>query len=257
MNILVSNDDGIKAEGIRRLAETLSGQGDVYVFAPHSQRSANSQALSIHEDIIIKKIPWEDFPVAKEAYSVSGTPADCVKMGIDLLRRNGIEIDVVYAGINHGGNLGSDTMYSGTVSAAAEGAFEGKPAVAVSVNSHTPEHFEGCLVLAEKILPFAMKTAGKGQVISINTPDVPVGEIKGVVPAKLGEVKYDQWFKVIDENEDSVVYRYAGFPVESEGWDEETDALAIRRGYATIAMVHYDLNDYEGLEEIKKWGIKL
>ena len=189
MNILVSNDDGIKAEGIRRLAETLSGQGDVYVFAPDSQRSANSQALSIHEDIIIKKIPRESFPVAKQAYSVSGTPADCVKMGIDLLRRKGIEIDVVYAGINHGGNLGSDTMYSGTVSAAAEGAFEGKPAVAVSVNSHTPEHFEGCLVLAEKILPFAMKTAGKGQVISINTPDVPVGEIKGVVPAKLGEVK--------------------------------------------------------------------
>ena len=70
-------------------------------------------------------------------------------------------------------------------------------------------------------------------------------------------MKYDQWFKVIDENEDSAIYRYAGFPVESEDWDEETDALAIRRGYATIAMVHYDLNDYEGLEEIKKWEIKL
>ena len=148
-------------------------------------------------------------------------------------------------------------MHSGTVSAAAEGVFEGKPAVAVSVSSHAPRYFEGCLSLAERILPFALKTAGKGQLISINTPDVPLSEIKGVAPAKLGEVKYDQWFKVIDEKEDAITYRYGGQPVESEGWDEDTDALLIRRGYATIAVVRYDLNDYEGLEEVKKWGIKL
>ena len=94
MNILVSNDDGINAEGIVRLTEVLSGLGDVYVFAPDGQRSANSQALSIHEDIVIKRIPAGDYPYAREAYSVSGTHADCVKMGIDLLRRRGIETDV-------------------------------------------------------------------------------------------------------------------------------------------------------------------
>ena len=77
------------------------------------------------------------------------------------------------------------------------------------------------------------------------------------MPAKLGELKYDQWFKVIDENEESVTYRYAGVPVEAESWDDETDALMIRKDYATVAMVRYDLNDYEGLEEIKKWEIKL
>lgn len=257
MNILVSNDDGIKAEGIRRLAETLSGLGDVYVFAPDSQRSASSQALSIGKDITVIRQPDESFPFAKEAYSVSGTPADCVKMGIDVLRRKGIETDIVYAGINHGGNLGSDTMYSGTVSAAAEGAFEGKPAVAVSVNSHTPKHFESCMELAAKILPFAMELKAGGRVISINAPDLPIEEVKGVVPAKMGEVKYDKWFEVIDETEDSITYRYAGAPVESENWDEYTDALLIRKGYATIAMVQYDLNDYEGLKEIKKWEIKL
>ena len=257
MNILVSNDDGINAEGIRRLAETLSGLGDVYVFAPDSERSASSHALSIIDDITVRRLPEGSFPATKEAYSVKGTPADCVKIGIDLLRRRGIETDIVYAGINHGGNLGSDTMYSGTVSAAAEGVFEGKPAVAVSVNSHAPRYFEGCLSLAERILPFALKTAGKGQLISINTPDVPLSEIKGVAPAKLGEVEYDQWFKVIDEKENAITYRYGGQPVESEGWDEDTDALLIRRGYATIAVVRYDLNDYEGLEEVKKWGIKL
>ena len=78
-----------------------------------------------------------------------------------------------------------------------------------------------------------------------------------MAPAKLGEVKYDQWFKVIDEKEDAITYRYGGQPVESEGWDEDTDALLIRRGYATIAVVRYDLNDYEGLEEVKKWGLTL
>ena len=124
--------------------------------------------------------------------------------------------------------------------------------MAVSVNSHTPTHFEGCMALAARILPFAMEMKAGGRVISINAPDIPIEEVKGVMPAKMGEVKYDQWFEVIDETENSVTYRYAGAPVESENWDEYTDALLIRKGYATIAMVQYDLNDYEGLKEIKK-----
>ena len=119
MNILLANDDGINAEGIRQLAKALRSLGDVYVFAPDRQRSASSHALTIEKQLTIAR---EDFPGAKEAYSVDGTPADCVKLGIYALRDRGIDVDIVYSGINHGGNLGSDTMYSGTVSAAAEGA---------------------------------------------------------------------------------------------------------------------------------------
>ena len=254
MNILVSNDDGINAEGIRRLAETLSGLGDVYVFAPDSERSASSHALTIGNNLTITK---EDFPGVKEAYSVDGTPADCVKLGINDLHERGIEIDIVYSGINHGGNLGSDTMYSGTVSAAAEGAFLGKPAVAVSVASHEPEHFDAACSFAERILPFAMKAENQRKVISINTPDLPEKEIKGVTAATLGVMQYEESFNVVEKNQNSVTYRYSGKPMDSPDWNGDTDALLVKKGYAVISMIKYDLNDYQGLEEIKKWEIKL
>lgn len=127
MNILVSNDDGITTEGIKSLAKAMSSCGDVYVVAPHVQRSASSHALSVSGEITLREVEFEG---AKKAYECDGTPADCVKLGIDMLKQEGVIIDVVYAGINHGGNLGTDTMYSGTVSAAAEGMMAGLPAVA-------------------------------------------------------------------------------------------------------------------------------
>ncbi|MGN1333714.1 MAG: 5'/3'-nucleotidase SurE [Anaerovoracaceae bacterium] len=254
MNILVANDDGIKAEGIRRLAAALGKEGDVYVFAPDRQRSASSHALTIGNNLTITR---EDFPGVKEAYSVDGTPADCVKLGIYALHERDIEIDIVYSGINHGGNLGSDTMYSGTVSAAAEGAFLGKPAVAVSVASHEPEHFDAACSFAERILPFAMKAENQRKVISINTPDLPEKEIKGVTAATLGVMQYEESFNVVEKTQNSVTYRYSGKPMDSPDWNGDTDALLVKKGYAVISMIKYDLNDYQGLEEIKKWEIKL
>ena len=254
MNILVSNDDGINAEGIRRLAETLSGLGDVYVFAPDSERSASSHALTIGNNLTITK---EDFPGVKEAYSVDGTPADCVKLGINDLHERGIEIDIVYSGINHGGNLGSDTMYSGTVSAAAEGAFLGKPAVAVSVNFHNPHHFDGACILAERVLPFALKTGNQRKVVSINVPDIPAEEVKGVAAARLGLMQYEESFNLVEETESSRTYQYSGLPVEPPDRSDDIDVSLLRRGFAAISMIKYDLNDHEGLDIIKKWEIKL
>lgn len=154
MNILVSNDDGIQAQGIKELVKALSKEGNVYVSAPASQRSASSHALSVNDKITMKKV---DFDCAAMAFEVSGTPADCVKLGLYVLKEKGINIDIVYSGINHGGNLGTDTMYSGTVSAAAEGLFRGLPAVAVSVNSHEAQHFEGACILAADVLTKVIK----------------------------------------------------------------------------------------------------
>ena len=254
MNILVSNDDGIGAEGIKRLAAALTKMGDVYVFAPDRQRSASSHALTIGKNLTVT---GTDFPGVSEAYYVDGTPADCVKLGIYTLRERGIDVDIVYSGINHGGNLGSDTMYSGTVSAAAEGAFFGKPAVAVSVNSHNPHHFDGACILAERVLPFALKTGNQRKVVSINVPDIPAEEVKGVAAAKLGLMQYAERFNVVGETESSRTYQYSGSPVEPPNGSDDTDASLLRRGYAAISMIKYDLNDYEGLNTIKKWRIKL
>lgn len=252
MNILVSNDDGIQAEGIAKLTEALSMAGHaVYVIAPNGQRSASSHALSIGKDILLRQV--EGYPFAKEAYMVDGTPADCVKMGVGFLEKKGICTDMVYTGINHGGNLGTDTMYSGTVSAAAEGAFLGIPAVAVSVDSHTPQHFETACKAAVCVLQEAYRTGGRQSVVSINAPDLPECEIKGMRAAKLGNVKYDEWFFEAERTEDSVTYHYAGTAVEDESWEDDMDTKLIRDGWVTVSMVKYDLNDYDGLEMIKNW----
>ena len=170
MNILVANDDGIKARGLAELVRALAGAGNVYVAVPDSQRSASSHALSVNDELTMTKV---DFAGAAMAFKVSGTPADCVKLALYVLREKGIDIDVVYSGINHGGNLGTDTMYSGTVSAAAEGLFNGLPAVAVSVNDHQAAYFETACRLALSVLPHVLQDRGRLGVVSINTPNLP------------------------------------------------------------------------------------
>ena len=191
-NILISNDDGIQAEGIRLLAQTLRAKGKVYVVAPDGQRSASSHCLSLHDDLVLTEVT--DFLGAEKAWKLSGTPADCVKVGYDILRKQGIMVDIVYAGINHGANLATDTMYSGTVSAAAEGVFLGLPAVAVSVCDHYPKYFDGACDLAAAVFEHAMETKGSGTVVSLNAPNIPRAELKGVKVARLGTLTYHDWF---------------------------------------------------------------
>ena len=251
INILISNDDGIEAEGIRRLAETLSCKGDVYVVAPDGQRSASSHCLSLHDDLVLTEV--DDFPGAKKAWKLTGTPADCVKVGYDILRREGIMTDIVYAGINHGANLATDTMYSGTVSAAAEGIFLGLPAVAVSVCSHFPKYFDGACDLALAVFDRAMETRGRGCVISLNAPNIPREEVKGVKTAKLGTLTYHDWF----EEKAPGVLRYSAAPVFDGSKEPDSDVYLTKNGWATIAMVKYDLNDYEGLKLAEDWRIIL
>ena len=254
MNILISNDDGIRAQGLKELALALSKVADVYVVAPDTQKSAASHCISIRGDLTMTKVQMEG---AKEAYSLTGTPADCVKLGLFVLGKKGITIDAVYSGINHGGNLGTDVMYSGTVSAAAEGLFKGIPAVAVSVNSHDAEYFEGACSLAVKVLPEVIENKDKLGVVSINTPNTPAAEIKGVRVATLGEVQYHEWFDTAEETEDSVTYRYASVPEEMDTWADDDDARLIREGYATISVVKYDFRDGVGNKEIENWEVQL
>ena len=250
-NILISNDDGIQAEGIRLLAQTLSAKGNVYVVAPDGQRSASSHCLSLHDDLVLTEVT--DFPGAEKTWKLSGTPADCVKVGYDILRKQGIMVDIVYAGINHGANLATDTMYSGTVSAAAEGVFLGLPAVAVSVCDHYPKYFDGACDLAAAVFERAMETKGSGTVVSLNAPNIPRAELKGVKVARLGPLTYHDWF---DEKEPGVL-RYSAAPVFDGSNEPDSDVYLTKNGWATIAMVKYDLNDYEGLKLAEEWGVTI
>lgn len=252
MNILVANDDGIRSEGIYRLVETLSKEADVYVAAPHIQRSASGHSISVGAPLEISEVVFDN---AKMALEITGTPADCVKLGVKELERRGIVIDMVFSGINHGGNLGTDTLYSGTVSAAIEGCICKKPSVAVSVNSHSPMHFELACELALSTCKKAYGRLDCHSLISINVPNLPKAEVKGVKYAKLGDREYKEWFEPKVNEAGTLQYWYSGEPVFYEGQDSSIDVIAMQEGYAVITPLHYDLTDFNLLDEIKNWRI--
>lgn len=254
MNILIANDDGIKARGIHELANTLSEIADVYISAPDSQRSASGHGITMGREIFVKE---ETFEGAKKAYSVSGTPADCVKLGIELYRSEGIEMDIVFSGINHGSNLGTDVLYSGTVSAALEGRIKGLPAVAVSVKSDNPEHFEYAARLAAEVALKVYESKEKRYVISINAPNIPATDVKGVKTAYLGVKLYDEVYEPAGERDGGRLFIYGGDEIKLEENTLETDVGLIDAGYATITPLGLDLTEYKTMDTATEWCAEL
>lgn len=253
MNILVANDDGIRARGIQELVRALSQKAKVFVCAPEGQRSASGHGITVSQPITVEEV---DFDGAEMAFSISGTPADCVKLGMQLMKDRGVDIDMVYSGINLGGNLGTDTLYSGTVSAAIEGNLCGVPAVAVSVNDHMAQHFGFASELALEALECADRIS-PDTVLNINTPDLPKDQIKGVKLATLGRREYRNEFRNPDMTEDGrALYTYGGEPVYYDGLPDTVDVVAMQNGYATVTPIHRDLTDYRMLDEMKKWRIE-
>ena len=253
MNILVANDDGINAEGIKYLNSALSQVANTHICAPSTEKSACGHGITIHDTIKVEEVEYEN---AKLAFSIDGTPADCVKIGLELLKEKGVEIDMVFSGINMGGNMGTDVLYSGTVSAAIEGAMCGKPSVAVSINSKAPKHYQAAMKLAQKVAKLNNKDLDKEIIININTPDLPSEEIQGVKVVGLGIREYEEWFKVIDKNDGHDHYQYSGRPVFREDYGSDTNDIgAHQAAYATVTPLHYDLTNYELLKKLQDSGI--
>ena len=253
MKILVANDDGIEAQGLRALVDTLTERvgADVYVFAPNGQRSAASHAITLRNPVSVWPVAYSG---ACEAFALDGTPADCVAVGLKVLKRKGIEADMVFAGINHGSNVGTDTVYSGTVGAALEGSIQGYPSVAVSVDSHKATHFEyACNLVVDLI----RKTSGKWDesvMININTPDAPAGEIKGVCYTVLGEREYENDVQVETEG-DVMTFVYGGEAVLYESDENQYDVIAIENGYASISPLQKDMTAYRAGDLLADWRI--
>ena len=253
MNILVANDDGIEARGLRELVNALTERvgADVYVFAPDGQRSAASHAITLRSPISVWQVPFEG---AAEAFALDGTPADCVAVGLKMLRLKGIDIDVVFAGINHGANVGTDIVYSGTVGAALEGSIQGVPSVAVSVDSHKATHFGYACDLAVDLMD---KTGGEWDsrvMININTPDLPADEIKGVFTTVLGEREYLNDVQMKTEGE-VTTFVYGGDPVLYESDDNHFDVVALENGYASVSPIEKDMTAYNAGKMLEDWRI--
>lgn len=252
MNILVANDDGIQARGIKELVKALSQVASVYVCAPESQRSASGHGITVSKPITVEETEFEN---AEYALKISGTPADCVKIGKRFLEQKGIEVDMVFSGINHGGNLGSDTLYSGTVSAAIEGSLLGVPSAAVSVNSHEAEHFEYACELAVEAVKKAYGKMDAKTILNINTPNLPKEEIKGLRFTTLGPREYKEVFVPTETEDGRQGYMYTGDPVVYENLPETIDVIADQDGYASITPLQSDLTNYKLAEEISEWRI--
>lgn len=250
MNVLAVNDDGIFSPGFRALVSALSEKADVYVCAPDGQRSAKSHSITLGETVTVEKV---DFPGAKMAYMTGGTPADCTKIGLQFFEEAGIHIDMVYSGINMGSNLGRDTLYSGTVGAAAEASLSGYHAVAVSVDDHRAVHFDTAGKLAVQVMDLIYGKMDPSIVININTPNLPAEKIKGVRFARLGDRFYDDKFRHVEGNR----YELSGEPSDCSHLTEDFDVTALYNGYAVITPLQFDFTDRENLKRVKDWKISL
>lgn len=244
MRILLTNDDGIDAIGINVLAEVFSKDNEVMMIAPDTERSACSHSLSIHHDINYELRSGH----ACKAYAISGTPADCVKLGILALCDN--KPDLVISGINNGSNLGSDIMYSGTVSAAFESIYLGTKAIAISLslwNCEREKYVAAANFLHEHLSSFLSCNLPSKTLLNVNYPaNMP---FKG---ARMTKVGLNLYADVFVNGGSSGSFRLQGAPMEHDLNDEDCDVEWCKKGYATVSPIHLDKNDYESLERLKK-----
>ena len=246
MNVLICNDDGINSIGIKALSNEFSREHNVLVVAPDGNRSACAHSLSINKKVILRKIDEEQY----RAYSISGTPADCVK--IARLIFPDFKPDVVIAGINNGYNLGTDVLYSGTVSIACEASFFGHTSFAFSAKNLSENILKIYCKYASKIVKIFTDGFLKGEIYNVNFPFVPAEEIKGIKITSLGKQIYTDRY-IFDEDG----YKLVGELVDHSENVKDCDIEWIKKGYITITPILFDKTDYKNINKVKKKCKKL
>ena len=245
MNILISNDDGIDAEGIRILAKTLAKAHNVTVVAPKNEMSASSHAITIHTTVSLKEVPFED---GIKAYSLSGTPADCVKFALSYFDSQ--NFDVVVAGINRGSNTGTDVLYSGTVSCAAEAVALNYKGIAVSCVGRTNSKYKEAADFILKNLEEFCSLDLKNTILNIN---IPKDEIIGSVYTKLGLMLYNDKYHLIEDGQEKV-FRLLGEVIDHDGNDEDCDVEYVKKGFITVTPILCSYTNFEVLKDLKENG---
>lgn len=248
MKIMISNDDGIQAEGINQLRISLENDNEIFVVAPDRERSATGHKITIYRPLRVKEV---DYPGARsKGWAVDGTPADCVKLGLEALLPD--PPDLVISGINLGPNLGTDVLYSGTVSAAIEGIINGIPSLAVSLTSSEQPNFQLAAQVTKKLIENIGEYLPGRTLLNINIPPGTPGEIR---VTKLGNRRYVNIFDKRTDPRGRTYFWMAGEPFDIDEDDPDTDVWAVKEGYISITPVHFDLTDYNimaGLKELVK-----
>ncbi|MBP7632755.1 5'/3'-nucleotidase SurE [Candidatus Ozemobacteraceae bacterium] len=251
MRILISNDDGIMAKGIVALAEALLPLGRVSVAAPNRERSACSHSLTLEHPLRATAV---HFPVpVHDAWAISGTPSDCVKLAIGQLLRE--PPDVVVSGINKGANLSVDVFYSGTAAAAMEGAFAGFPSFAFSLASYDPASDFTCAAkwAAASLKHIMERGPEKNIMYNINMPSLPERDVKGVRITRMGHVRYRESFECRRDPNGKPYYWLCGDP-EILDQSPECDIVAVREGYVSITPIRAEMTDFGLFQKMSESG---
>ncbi len=252
LRILVTNDDGVYAEGLqtlwRVLLHQLRSDDEVYVVAPERERSAVGHAITLHKPLHVNEISFSDghLPI----WSVSGNPADCTKIGVEALLP--AHPDLVISGINRGANLGMDVLYSGTVSAAIEGVILGIPSIAVSLAAwENPDYTYAAKFVAGLVERHRRDALSPSTLLNVNVPAIEEDKIAGVAATRLGVRRYRDVFHRREDPRGRTYYWLAGEPIE-EG-DPGTDVDALASNMVSVTPLRLQLTEESQLPTLDKW----
>ena len=246
MRILISNDDGYQAKGIKQLTKSLSEIAEVIVVAPSENKSAASSSLTLGR-------PLKPIQIEENVYAIDATPTDCVHLALCGFIKE--SIDLVVTGINFGANLGDDTIYSGTVAGAIEGRFLGLPSIAMSLASWEGNHFE----TAGEIAKILVTQIGKSElshntIINVNVPDIPLSEIKGIKSTRLGSRHKSE--PSIKDKEDTSLY-WIGENGKEDDNSEGTDFHAISNSFVSVTPLQIDTTKHSEVKRMNDWIQKI
>jgi len=244
MRILVSNDDGYFAPGIEILAQTLSHVADITVVAPERDRSGASNSLTLDRPLFLRRAP-------NGFYFVNGTPTDCVHLAVTGMLD--IVPDMVVSGINHGANMGDDTIYSGTVAAATEGYLLGIPSLALSLTSKAAAHLDSAAQIALDVVQrFQRQSFPEPVLLNINVPDRPLSEIRGSRVTRLGKRhKAEGVVKTVNPRNETVYWVGAAGGAQDAG--AGTDFHAVDNGFVSITPLQIDLTHAAQMARLARW----
>jgi 5'-nucleotidase len=247
LKILLSNDDGILAQGIRVLEDVCREVGDVTVVAPDRQQSASSHSLTMFR-------PLRPVARGEGRYQVDGTPSDCVLLALEVLLSD--RPDIVFSGVNHGPNMGEDVFYSGTVAAAMEGLSVGIPGVAISFAGDAYELIDSQREWLRRLVRDITKVRDfpKETILNVNFPPVPGDEIGGIRVTTLGRRVYSNSLRRMEDPWGRETFWIGGGTSSWSGADD-SDFRAVADGYVSVTPLHLDLTNYDLLEDVRAWHL--
>lgn len=255
MRILISNDDGAFAPGIRCLANALAEAGhEVFVGAPDRERSATGHCLTLHKPLRADEVPELYSNQVKKAWKINGTPCDAAKLALNMLMD--IEtLDLVVSGINRGPNLGTDVIYSGTVSAAVEGAIRGLPSIAVSIDSFDDMHYDtAAKVIVGLVAQIDWASFERHTVLNVNVPAVAYEELAGIRVTRLGLHRFKDVFERREDLRGKPYFWQTGVVID-HGEEDDTDVVAVQQGFVALTPISYDMTRFDCMDKVNSWSL--